>query len=36
VPERVVDPAAARTRHRDRVDFLLRMPQVGDPLADAA
>lgn len=34
-PERVVDPAAARTRHGDRVDFLLRMVRVGDPLADA-
>jgi hypothetical protein len=35
VPERVVDLAAARHRHGDRVDFLLRMLQVGDPLADA-
>jgi hypothetical protein len=35
VPERVVDPAAARTRHGDRVDLLLRMLRVGDPLADA-
>ncbi|TQM13614.1 oxygenase MpaB family protein [Pseudonocardia kunmingensis] len=35
VPERVVAPAAARIRHGDRVDLLLRMLQVGDPLADA-
>jgi hypothetical protein len=35
VPERVVDPAAARVRHGDRVDLLLRMLRVGDPLADA-
>ncbi|WP_433696685.1 oxygenase MpaB family protein [Nocardiopsis sp. CA-288880] len=35
VPERLVDLAAARTRHGDRVDFLVPMLQVGDPLADA-
>ncbi|MBB5910088.1 oxygenase MpaB family protein [Actinoalloteichus hymeniacidonis] len=35
MPERIVDPAAARARHGDRFDFILRMLQVGDPLADA-
>lgn len=35
VPERVVDLAAARTRHGDHVDLLVEMLQVGDPLADA-
>lgn len=34
-PERAVNLAAARTRHGDRVDLLLRMLQTGDPLADA-
>ncbi|RCV48364.1 oxygenase MpaB family protein [Marinitenerispora sediminis] len=35
VPERVADLAAARARHGDRVDFLLRALRMGDPLADA-
>jgi hypothetical protein len=35
VPERAVDLAAARTRHGDRVDLMLRALQAGDPLADA-
>jgi hypothetical protein len=35
VPERAVDLAAARDRHGDRVDSMLRALQVGDPLADA-
>jgi hypothetical protein len=35
VPERAVDLAAARTRHGDRVDLMLRALQEGDPLADA-
>ncbi|MFJ9553875.1 oxygenase MpaB family protein [Nocardiopsis sp. NPDC101807] len=35
VPERLVGLAAARARHGDRVDFLVRMLRVGDPLADA-
>ncbi|WP_275006204.1 oxygenase MpaB family protein [Promicromonospora iranensis] len=35
VPDRAVDLAAARTRHGDRVDLMLRALQAGDPLADA-
>jgi hypothetical protein len=35
VPERAVNLAAARDRHGDRVDRMLRALQVGDPLADA-
>ncbi|WP_226366796.1 oxygenase MpaB family protein [Pseudonocardia sp. ICBG162] len=35
VPGRAVGLAAARTRHGDDVDLLLRMLRVGDPLADA-
>jgi hypothetical protein len=35
VPERIVGLAAARSRHGDRVDLLLRALRVGDPLADA-
>ncbi|MBN9790700.1 DUF2236 domain-containing protein [Pseudonocardia sp. TMWB2A] len=35
VPGRAVGLAAARTRHGDDVDLLLRMLQTGDPLADA-
>jgi hypothetical protein len=35
VPERAVNLAAARTRHGDRVDLMLRALQAGDPLADA-
>lgn len=35
VPERIVDFDSARNRHGDRADFMVRMLQVGDPLADA-
>lgn len=35
VPERVVDLDAARHTYGSRADFMVRMLQVGDPLADA-
>jgi hypothetical protein len=35
VPERVVGLAAARSRHGDRADLMLRALRAGDPLADA-
>ena len=35
VPERAVNLAAARTRHGDRADFMVRKLREGDPLADA-
>ena len=35
VPDRVVGITSARSTHGDRADFMLRMLQVGDPLADA-
>ncbi|MFI6428308.1 oxygenase MpaB family protein [Promicromonospora sp. NPDC050880] len=35
VPDRVVGLPAARSRHGGRADLMVRMLQVGDPLADA-
>lgn len=35
MPERIVDLDSARDRHGDRANFMVRMMQVGDPLADA-